>query len=98
MGRRHSFLVQGNEFPLPHLGRALAADSSGNIFVADTFNRRIRKIEPNGNVTTIAGTGIIGFRDGAAAEAKFGNCYGMAVGPDGAVFVSDYSNQVIRKI
>jgi DNA-binding beta-propeller fold protein YncE len=78
--------------------RAIATDSDGNIFVADLWNYRIRKISTDGTVTTIAGTGKCGWVDGIAEEAQFGMCFGLAVGSDGSVFVTDFSNHTVRKI
>ncbi|HKP72036.1 MAG TPA: hypothetical protein VJT82_03800, partial [Pyrinomonadaceae bacterium] len=50
---------------------ALAADANGNLYLADTSNNRIRKITPEGAVSTIAGDGTVGSRDGASASAQF---------------------------
>src|SRR5690349_5574466 len=77
---------------------ALAADSSGNLYVADTYSHRIRKVSGDGTVSTIAGSGVFGYLDGKAEETKFGNCYGIAVGEDGTVYASDTSNHVIRVV
>lgn len=77
----------------------LAIDSSGNIFVADTQNHRIRKIDTSGNVTTIAGTGTSGNADGAAlTTAQFNSPGAVAVGSDGSLYVADTANNLIRKI
>ena len=68
--------------------------------MADTLNNCIRKIDPDGNVTTVAGvpeTG--GYSDGEAGEALFNEPSGIAVNSDGSViFVADTGNHVIRKI
>ena len=48
----------------------IALDSSGNVYVADTDNHRIRKIIPSGVVTTLAGNGMIGFADGTGTSSK----------------------------
>jgi sugar lactone lactonase YvrE len=79
---------------------AIAIDQSNNIYVADTLNHCIRRIDPNGNVTTIAGTPQAhGHRDGAAAQAQFRAPAGIAVSADGrVVYVSDTGNHMIRKI
>src|SRR3569832_1089223 len=77
---------------------AIAADSHGNLFIADAYNHRIRMMTPDGTVTTIAGTGVMGHRDGPALQAQLGLCYGIAVGSDGSIFVSDWSNDVIHKL
>lgn len=76
----------------------IAIDGGGNLYVADESNHRIRKITAAGDVTTFAGTGVAGFADGAAADAKFLYPAGVAVDADGNVYVADSGNQRIRKI
>jgi hypothetical protein len=76
----------------------LYADHSGNIFVCDLNNNAIRKITPDGTVTTIAGTGTAGFLDGDGPSAKFDRPFHLVVASDGVVYVSDYNNNRIRKI
>ncbi len=82
----------------------IAAGADGTLFVADTHNHRVRAIDPSGRVTTLAGCGPDGaeaggrFRDGAGAEACFDRPSGVAVGPDGTVYVSDPGNHRIRAI
>jgi len=74
----------------------VAVGPSGEIYVADDYNHRIRMIS-GGQVTTLAGsTG--GFGDGAAGLAKFNRPFGVAVGSAGEVYVADYNNHRIRKI
>lgn len=75
----------------------VAVGPDGAVYVADAHNHCIRKIQ-GGHVSTLAGTGAEGFVDGAAAEAQFNNPYGVAVGPDGTVYVADQRNHAIRKI
>jgi hypothetical protein len=75
----------------------IAIDQAGNIYIADTYNNRIRKIDTSGNVTTIAG-GQQGFLDGTNAESKFYSPSGLALDSQGNIFVTDRSNNAIRKI
>ncbi len=76
---------------------SIASGGDGSLFVADHGNHRIRKISPTGVVTTLAG-GSPGFADGTGAEAKFNFPNGLALGPDGSVFVTELLNHAIRKI
>jgi sugar lactone lactonase YvrE len=77
----------------------VCADSSLNVYVADPYNNRIRKITPAGLVTTLAGSGIAGYLDGIGSAAKFNSPTGVYTGPGVSnVFVADMSNQRIRKI
>ena len=75
----------------------VAVDSSGNVYVADTLNHRIRKISPAGVVTTFAGSSS-GDDDGTLADAKFNNPSGVAVDSSGHFYVADRNNHRIRKI
>lgn len=77
----------------------IACDTLGNLYIADNGNYKIRKIDSNGNVSTIAGTGVFGNSNGPASTARFGSPTGIAVSPDGSViYVSEYNTHVIRKI
>jgi DNA-binding beta-propeller fold protein YncE len=78
---------------------ALALDSTGDLYVADLLNRRIRKITlQNASVTTFAGNGTYGDEDGDGASAEFGSINGIAVAKNGAVYVADADYNVIRAI
>ncbi|MBR7800514.1 NHL repeat-containing protein [Undibacterium fentianense] len=81
-----------------HTPSGLAIDTSGNLYVADTGNHRIRKISKDGIVTTLAGNGQAGFRDGNAGEAEFNGPIGVAVSKEGYVYVADTYNDRIRVI
>lgn len=76
----------------------VAVDASGNVYVADTYNNVIRKITPSADVTTLAGTTTAGYVDGSAASAQFNYPAGIAVAPDGTIYVADQDNNRIRKI
>ncbi|MFD2582669.1 DUF6443 domain-containing protein [Pedobacter vanadiisoli] len=76
----------------------LAFDASGNLYVADYSNHRIRVITPSGVVSTFAGTGSAGSSNGSALSATFRNPMGVAVDASGNVYVADRLNHMIRKI
>jgi serine/threonine protein kinase/sugar lactone lactonase YvrE len=78
---------------------SIAVDRSGYVYVADSGNNTIRKITPNGVVSTLAGlAGHPGSKDGIGTNARFRNPWGVAVDGMGNVFVADMSNDTIRKI
>lgn len=81
-----------------HTPSGLALDLAGNLYVADTGNHAIRKVTPDGRVTTLAGTGQPGYRDGAGADAMFDGPMGVAVDASGRVLVADTYNDRIRVI
>jgi len=78
----------------------VAVDASGNLYIADTSNHRIRKVDSFGTITTVAGNGTEGFSgDGAAAtSATLNTPIGMAVDTSGVLYVADSFNNRIRKI
>lgn len=82
-------------FNNPH---GLEVDQQGNVYIADRWNHKIRKISSDGSVSTIAGTGEVGSVNGAGTEASFHEPWGIAVAPDGTVYVADTYNNCIRKI
>ncbi len=90
-----SEIPAGARFSTP-TGVAAAAD--GTIFVADSANGRIRRIDTTGAVTTVAGTGIAGSAGdgGPAVDAQFVRPTAVAVGPDGTVYVADRDGRRVR--
>ncbi len=80
--------------------RAVAADAAGNVYVADTANNRVRKVAPDGTISTFAGTGTAGFSGdgGDAAAAELSAPGGVAVAPSGNVFIADTANNRVRKV
>jgi hypothetical protein len=77
----------------------VAVDSTGNVFVADTWNDTIRKVTPAGVVTTLAGrAGAWGTADGTGSAARFYYPYGVTVDSTGNVFVAEQYNHTTRKV
>jgi sugar lactone lactonase YvrE len=79
--------------------QGIAVDGAGNLFVADTENSVIRRVTPQGVVTTFAGaTGVTGSADGSLANARFDRPRGIAIDAQGDLYVSDTRNRTVRKI
>jgi len=78
----------------------LAVDASGNVYIADTLNGRIRKLTPSGTITTIAGTGALYFSGdgGPATQAALYFPRGVAVDQSGNIYIADTANSVIRQL
>jgi sugar lactone lactonase YvrE len=76
----------------------VAVDTQGNVYVADQVNHKIRKITPEGVVSTLAGGSTYGYADGPGSEAKFFGPTGVAVDAGGNVYVADAGNHKIRTI
>jgi sugar lactone lactonase YvrE len=75
----------------------IAVDTKGYVYVADSGNDTIRRVTPDGVVTTLAGSaGVLGSQDGAGAAARFNSPYGIAVDSSGNLFVADSRNNTIR--
>jgi hypothetical protein len=78
--------------------RGVAVDAVGNVYVVDPGNGKIRKINAAGQVTTLAGSGLVGSADGIGTAASFFGPSGVAVDAAGIVYVADATNHKIRKI
>lgn len=83
----------------------IAFDTDGNLYFADTLffeplGNRVRKIDTNGIITTVAGTGAPGFGGdgGAATAAELNDPLGVAIGPDGNLYIADNRNARVRKV
>jgi len=77
---------------------AVALDAAGNLYVTDTWNSRIRKVSPKGDVSTVAGDSYGGLRDGPKNRAQFGGLSGIALDAAGNLYVADTGNHRIRKV
>jgi sugar lactone lactonase YvrE len=75
----------------------IGVDTAGNVFLADTDNQVIRKITPDGVVTTVAGTHALGSADGVGTAASFYNPKDVAFDASGNMYVTDRGNHTIRK-
>src|SRR5581483_11866223 len=80
--------------------RGVAVDGAGNLFIADSLNHCIRKVDANSIITTIAGNGTGGYSgDGfPATNANLNSPHGVALDGAGNLFIADYGNQRIRKV
>ena len=76
----------------------LTIDNAGNLYVSDAQNNVIRKITPAGIVSTYAGTGASGYVDGLSSLAQFNGPIDVCADDSGYIYVSDFTNQYIRKI
>lgn len=76
----------------------IAVNDEGEIFVADTYNDRIRAVSADGIVRTIAGGRDPGFADGAGSEARFDTPCGIAVTDEGSLLVADTGNRRVRRV
>ena len=86
----------GAQFDFP---QGVAVDGAGNVYVADSDNETIRKVTPNGVVTTLAGLAkTAGSADGKGDKARFNFPIGVAVDAAGNVFVADSDNDTIREV
>ncbi len=79
---------------------AVAADSAGNVYIAEFGNNRVRKVATNGNISTLAGTGVSGYSGdgGAATSALLNGPQSVAVDGSGNVYIADTANNRVRKV
>jgi uncharacterized protein (TIGR03437 family) len=91
--------IQGQlDFPT-----SVAVDAAGNLYIVDEFNNRVRKVSPAGIITTVVGVGSsgqceLGGNGGPAALAQLCLPGGLAIGPDGSLYISDTFNQQVRRV
>jgi hypothetical protein len=78
----------------------VAVDGNGNVYVADSFNERIREFSPGGMINTVAGSGATGFNGdgGPALDASFGHPQSPVVDRFGSIFIADLYNNRVRKV
>ena len=83
-----------------NLPSGLTADSKGNLYIADSGNNRIRKLDSNGIVTTVAGNGTQGFGGdgGPATQAQLNSPSGVAVDASGNLYIADWNNARVRMV
>lgn len=95
----NSGFIEGNgalaKFSFP---TGVCRDAAGNLYVADDNNNRIRKITPDGTVSTLAGSGLFGFINGSGTSARFRCPHGLCVDSSGNVYVAERIGDKIRKI
>jgi len=77
----------------------IAFDKAGNLYIADSGNNRVRKLSPDGIITTVAGTGTAGYSgDGQGTSTELNGPVGLAVDPAGNVYIGDVANHRVRKL
>lgn len=95
------FVGDGGSATKAHLSFpvSIALDRQGNLYIADDFNQRIRKVDASGTITTIAGTGERGYAgdNGYASSAKLSYPSGVAVDDFGNIYIADFGNFRIRE-
>ena len=94
---RAVFIIAENALATPY---GVATDGAGNLFITEYSNQRVRKVDSSGVISTIAGTGGIGFGGdgGAAVRAQLRSPTGVAVDGAGNLYIADRDNQRVRKV
>jgi len=82
------------QFDAPY---GICSDEFDNLYISDNNNKRIRKITPSGNVSTVAGNGVEGDKTGVGLQASFKNLHGLAY-KDGVLYICDKGNNKIKKL
>lgn len=84
----------------PYPGGKIAFDKENNLYIADTNNHAVRKVDTNGIITTVAGTGVMGYGgdDGAATAAQLNTPGDIAIGPNGHLYIADTYNHCARMV
>jgi hypothetical protein len=79
---------------------AVAVDAAGNLYIADNGNHRVRRVDPSGVITTVAGTGAQGFSGdrGPAIAAQLNSPVGVAVDTAGSLYIADRGNERVRRV
>lgn len=83
------------------LPEGIAFDASGNLYIADTGNNVVRRVDATtGTITTVAGTGVAGYNGDsqAAASAQLSSPWGIAVSANGSIFIADWGNNLVREV
>lgn len=98
-----TFAFSGDGGPATQAGlfaTNVAVAPDGGFYIADNGNHRIRRVGPDGIITTVAGTGTAGFSgdDGPATQAQLNNPIGIAVAADGSLFIADTGSHRIRRV
>ena len=78
----------------------IAFDDAGNLYIADQFNSRIRKMDTGGTITTVAGTGTVNFfgDGGPATSAGLDRPHGCGIAGDGTIYIADSNNHRVRVV
>ena len=83
-----------------YIPMGIALDNRGNLYIADSYNYRVRLVDPSGTIQTLAGTGIFGYNGNGlpALQTNLDNPVAVAVNRAGTVYVADSSQDRVRKI